>query len=131
MYMRYVRRSIMESSPDPRLLNIPFYSCRLSVLAFSGSEAGGDLVMIQSFSDVSIRKALLTYENHKGFYQSKVTSSHAFTQRQVTKHTTVKWTIHCCNCFFFTFQINSVDDLIKKRCPRNKCASHCFMNISN
>ena len=31
---------------------------------------------------VSMRKALLTYENQKGLYQSKVTSSLASTQRQ-------------------------------------------------
>ena len=63
------------------------------------SEAGGDLVLIQTLllfickcELVSIRTAWSTYEKQWGLYQNKVTPASLPIQGQVTKHT-VKWPI--------------------------------------
>ena len=64
----------------------------------NGSEAGGDLVLIQTSllllckSSCSYANYLsFTWEKQRGLYQSKVTSSLAWIHGQVTKLTTVKW----------------------------------------
>ena len=66
----------------------------------NGSEAGGDLVLIQTSmlllcksSCSYTNKLSFTWEKQRGLYQSKVTSSLACIHGQVTKHTTVKWPI--------------------------------------
>ena len=68
--------------------NRPFYSCLIGCLALNESEAGGDLVLIQTslpflckFLLISMRTASLAQEKQEGFYQSKVTSSLTFIQR--------------------------------------------------
>ena len=62
--------------------NRPFYSCVLGDLALIGSEAGGDLVLIQTsplficeWKLVGIRTAWSTYEKQWGLYQNKVIPS--------------------------------------------------------
>ena len=66
----------------------------------NGSEAGGDLVSIQTSllllckSSCSYANWLaFTWEKQRGLYQSKVTSSLTCIHGRVTKHTTVKWPI--------------------------------------
>ena len=68
--------------------NRPFYGCVLSYLATNGSEAGGDLALIQtslllSFKShlVSIRKTWFTQQKQWGLYQNKVTCSLTAIQR--------------------------------------------------
>ena len=74
----------------------------LATWPLNGSEAGGDLVLIQT-SLLLLCKSTWSYANQlafiwerqRGLYQSKVTSSLACIHGQVTKHTTVKWPIRC------------------------------------
>ena len=68
----------------------------LATWPLNGSEAAGDLVLIQTSllllckSTCSYANQLVfTWEKQRGLYQSKVTSSLACIHGQVTKHTTV------------------------------------------
>ena len=66
----------------------------------SGSEAKGDLVLIQTLllfickcKLVSMRTTWFTCEKQEGLYQNKVTLASLPLKGQVTRHTTVKWPI--------------------------------------
>ena len=72
----------------------------LATWPLNGSEAAGDLVLIQTSlfllckSTCSYANQLVfTWEKQRGLYQSKVTSSLACIHGQITKHTTVQWPI--------------------------------------
>ena len=86
-----------------------------------GSEAGGDLVLIQTLlllickcKLVSIRTAWSTYEKQWGLYQNKVTPASLPIQDQATKHTTVKWAILLSEIFYTSHRLFA--DHIRKSC---------------
>ena len=71
----------------------------------NGNEAGGDLVLIQTLllllckSRCSFANQLaFKWEQQRGLYQNKVTSSLACIHSQVTKNTTVKWPVVSYRC---------------------------------
>ena len=80
-----------------------------------GSEAGVDLVLIQTSllfickcQLVSIRTAWSTCEKQWVLYQNKVTPASLPIQRQVTKHTTVKWPIIKYGHFFWSQRVSVI-----------------------
>ena len=86
--------------------NRPFYSCVLSSLAMNASEAGVDLVLIETSlfllckSSCSYANQLaFTWEKQRGLYQNKVNSSLAAIQKPGHWAITVKWSIGACKAF--------------------------------
>ena len=87
-------------------VNRPFYRRRLSVLAFSGSEAAVDLVMIQTLELFRCKFNLLAWKKHyshikrwKVCIKARSPAASLPIKSKVPKHTTVKWTIVCLNKF--------------------------------
>ena len=80
--------------------NRPFYCCVLSYLAMNASEAGGDLALIQTsllFSCkcklVSIRTTWFAQQSNEVCIKTRSTPASLPFRGQVTKPTTVKWSI--------------------------------------
>ena len=86
----------MVDSPQV-FVSSPFYSCVLSYLALTLSEAGGDLVLIQTSLDhahvLMLTSLHLHMKSSKVCIETRSPPASLTIQDQVTKHTTVKWPI--------------------------------------